>query len=167
MKYRDRFTDEDWTGVLEAPILAGLAITAADPGGLVSAVKESAAMARALKDAAAAAGEGALVTEIADAYREAADRDAASDAVKAMAKGQSPEALLSASVARLGAVMRTVEAALPEQADAFRTFLLDVAQKTAEASREGGFLGFGGEKVSEAERKALDQIAAVLKAPAA
>jgi hypothetical protein len=63
--------------------------------------------------------------------------------------------------------MRTVEAALPEQAGAFRAFILDVAQKTAEASREGGFLGFGGEKVSEAERKALDQIAAVLKAPAA
>jgi hypothetical protein len=167
MKYRDRFTDEDWTGVLEAPILAGLAITAADPGGLVSAVKESAAMARALKDAAAAAGEGALVTEIAEAYREAADRDAASDAVKAMAKGQSPEALLSAAVARLGAVMRTVESALPEQAGAFRAFLLDVAQKTAEASREGGFLGFGGERVSEAERRALDQIAAVLASPAA
>jgi hypothetical protein len=166
MKYRDRFTDEDWTGVLEAPILAGLAITAADPGGLVSAVKESAAMARALKDAAAAAGEGALVTEIAEAYREAADRDAASDAVKAMAKGQSPEALLSAAVARLGAVMRTVESALPEQAGAFRAFLLDVAQKTAEASREGGFLGFGGERVSEAERRALDQIAAVLASPA-
>jgi hypothetical protein len=166
MKYRDRFTEEDWTGVLEAPILAGLAITAADPGGLVSAVKESAAMARALKDAAAAAGEGALVTEIAEAYREAADRDAASDAVKAMAKGQSPEALLSAAVARLGAVMRTVESALPEQAGAFRAFLLDVAQKTAEASREGGFLGFGGERVSEAERRALDQIAAVLASPA-
>jgi hypothetical protein len=83
-----------------------------------------------------------------------------------MAKGQSPEALLSAAVARLGAVMRTVESALPEQAGAFRAFLLDVAQKTAEASREGGFLGFGGERVSEAERRALDQIAAVLASPA-
>jgi hypothetical protein len=162
MTNRDRFTDEDWTGVLEAPILAGLAITAADPGGLVSAVKESAAMARALKDAAAAAGEGALVTEIAAAYRDPADRDAASDAVKAMAKGQPPEALLTAAVDRLGAIMRTVESAAPDQAGPFRAFLLDVAQKTAEASREGGFLGFGGEKVSEAERKALDRIAAAL-----
>ena len=147
MKNRDRFTDDDWTGVLEAPILA---------------VKESAAMARALKDAAAAAGEGALVAEIAEAYRDPADRDAASDAVKAMAKGQSPEALTTAAIDRLGTIMRSVESALPEQAGAFRAFLLDVAQKTAEASREGGFLGFGGEKVSEAERKALDRIAAAL-----
>jgi hypothetical protein len=84
-----------------------------------------------------------------------------------MAKGQPPEALVTAAVGRLGAIMRTVESAAPDQAGPFRTFLLDVAQKTAEASREGGFLGFGGEKVSEAERRTLDRIAAALELPSA
>jgi hypothetical protein len=37
-----------------------------------------------------------------------------------------------------------------------------VSQKVAEAATEGGFLGFGGVQVSDAERATLDDIAEAL-----
>jgi hypothetical protein len=48
--------------------------------------------------------------------------------------------------------------AAPEEADAFRRWLLDVAQGAADAAKEGGFMGFGAERVSEGEQKMLDQL---------
>ena len=41
-----------------------------------------------------------------------------------------------------------------------------MAKRVAEASNEGGFLGFGGEKVSAAEREAIQAIADKLGVPA-
>ncbi len=51
MAFRDDFAPEDWARVVGAPMLAGMAVTAADPGGLWGAVKESAAAAGALRAA--------------------------------------------------------------------------------------------------------------------
>ena len=45
-----------------------------------------------------------------------------------------------------------------DDAPAFRSWLKSIAQDAAEAAREGGFLGFGGEKVSEAEKATLAEI---------
>ena len=50
----------------------------------------------------------------------------------------------------------------PNEAVAFKDWLKQVAQKTAEASTEGGFLGFGGVQVSEAEKATLAEIASAL-----
>ena len=47
-------------------------------------------------------------------------------------------------------------------APAFREWLKAIAAKVAEAGTEGGFLGFGGEKVSAAEKATLDRLARAL-----
>jgi len=52
--------------------------------------------------------------------------------------------------------------ATPEEAEAFRGWLLVAAQAAADAGKEGGFLGFGAEQVSAGERQMLDQVRAVL-----
>ena len=54
----------------------------------------------------------------------------------------------------------------PAEAGAFKDWLKQIAQKTAEASTEGGFLGFGGVQVSEAEKATLAEIASALGASA-
>jgi hypothetical protein len=59
----------------------------------------------------------------------------------------------------LGAVNRIVsEKASPEDAAAFREWLLAAAQEAANAAKEGGFLGFHAERVSEGEQKMLDRL---------
>ena len=67
------------------------------------------------------------------------------------------------AVAILRQVVTLLDAkATPAEAAGFKAWLNGVAAKVAEASTEGGFLGFGGVKVSEAEKATLADIAAAL-----
>jgi len=51
-----------------------------------------------------------------------------------------------------------VDTKVPSDAGAYKSWLRHIAQAVAEASAEGGFLGFGGVPVSEAEKATLAQI---------
>jgi hypothetical protein len=44
--------------------------------------------------------------------------------------------------------------------------LLAVGERVAEASNEGGIFGIGGERISDAEKNVLRQIAVALELPA-
>lgn len=50
----------------------------------------------------------------------------------------------------------------PSDVQAYRDVVMTAAQRAAEASKEGGFLGFGGTKVSAEEQAALDDIRTAL-----
>ncbi len=55
MSLKDALSKEDWEQVVQAPFVAGFAVTAADPGGLIGAFQESTAMTRTLQQAEGAA----------------------------------------------------------------------------------------------------------------
>ena len=48
MANKTTFTPEEWKHVLESVMLSGLAVTAADPSGLIGVLKESMATGRSL-----------------------------------------------------------------------------------------------------------------------
>jgi hypothetical protein len=52
--------------------------------------------------------------------------------------------------------------ASPEEVAAYKQMLATVAEETANASKEGGFLGFGGERVSAGEQAFVDQVKSLL-----
>ena len=52
--------------------------------------------------------------------------------------------------------------ATPEEADAFRRWLLDVARAAADSAKEGGFMGFGAVQVSQGEEKMLERLRSTL-----
>ena len=63
----------------------------------------------------------------------------------------------------LQAVNRIVtQKATPEEAAAFREWLLAAAKGAADAAKEGGFMGFKAERVSQGEKDMLDRLAEVL-----
>jgi hypothetical protein len=167
MTAKDMFTAEEWARVSRAPATAGFAVSAADPGGLVGLFQEASAMAGALKDAKAGSAEGSLVGEIAAAMQTGEGRGAASDGLKAVSEGRRPAEACEAAVAELRETASIVAAKAPGEQAAFAAFIRDVAARVAEAAKEGGFLGFGGEPVSEAERKTLADIDAAVAPPAA
>jgi hypothetical protein len=57
-----------------------------------------------------------------------------------------------------------LDAKAPEDAPAFKAWLCSVSRQVADASMEGGFLGIGGERVSDAEKATLDDISRCLDA---
>jgi hypothetical protein len=53
--------------------------------------------------------------------------------------------------------------ASPEEARAYKQMIISVAEKAANASKEGGVLGFGGVRVSSAEQSFLNEVKAALQ----
>jgi hypothetical protein len=165
MTSKAAFTEEEWTRLKRAPFVAGFAISLADPGGPIEAIKETSATLKTVLGSAEGGGRGELVEAIA--------RDAVDDARhrKNPLAGFKPSKGANAGVEildELREVNRIVsEKATPEEAAAIRDWLLDAAQASANAAKEGGFLGFHAERVSEGEQQMLDRLREALAVPSA
>jgi hypothetical protein len=152
------FTDEEWARLERSPIVAGMAISLADPGGPVEAVKESMAAIKTVMEAAQAGG-GELVESVAKSVAEKM-RQRHSPLGDFKPRG----ALAGEEILEdLRAVNELIsQKATPEEAAGFREWLLTAAKRTADAAKEGGFLGFKAERVSEGEQRMLDKLGEVL-----
>lgn len=162
MADKSTFTPDEWTRLLEAPMLAGMAVTAAEPSGLWGMLKESLAvggdLARARTDTAANPLIKALVAD----YAEAAGRTAARDGLKSCLAGSKPAEVTAKAVSALADTAALLDAKAPGDAAAVKAWIAGISQHVAAASKEGGFLGFGGVEVSDAEKATLAQIHAAL-----
>jgi hypothetical protein len=157
------FTEDEWVRLKRAPFVAGMAISLADPGGPIEIVKETAATLKTVTDAAQSGGRGELVDAISkEVVAEASQRKSPLGDFKAkgaMAVQQIVEELTAAN----GIVTAK---ATPEEADAYRDWLRSAAQEAANAAKEGGFMGFHAQRVSEGEQRMLDKLDEVLAPPA-
>jgi len=159
MTTKEDFTEEEWKRLERAPMVAGMAISLADPGGPIEAVKESMA---AIKTVLAAAESGAgneLVDAVADSAAEKAKQRQ-----NPLGDFKPRGALAGEEILNeLREVNELVtQKATPEEAAAFRQWLLSAAKRSAEAAKEGGFMGFKAERVSEGEQQMLDKLAEAL-----
>jgi len=71
MADKSSFTQEEWALLLQSPMIAGMAITAADPSGLWGLLKESFASGSALTQAITGSGTNALVKAVVTDFSEA------------------------------------------------------------------------------------------------
>jgi hypothetical protein len=157
MTSKGDYTDEEWVRLRRAPFVAGMAITIADPGGPIELAKESFAT---LKAASAPSSEQELLVAVSQDIQSMAHekRNPMGDF-----KPESSALAAKYVLDELGAVNDVISAKAPsEEADAFRGWLLDVAQASADAAKEGGFMGFGAELVSKGEQRMLDEIRSAL-----
>ena len=143
-------------------MMAGMAVSAAEPSGLFGMLKESFATGRLLVQATSDAGANALVKAVAADYGTAEGRAAASEGLKAKLAGGPPGEIKAKALAALGQAAGLVAAKAPADAPAFKAWLAQISQNVAEASSKGGFLGFGGVQVSEAEKATLAEITTAL-----
>jgi hypothetical protein len=161
MTAKDTFTDEEWTRLMRAPFVAGMAISLADPGGPIEAFKETSATLKAVL-AAERGGDSDLVQAIAE------DTAAHARERKNPLAGFKPTSAATAGVEildELKAAHGIVAAKATEaEAEAFAAWLLAVAQAAADAAKEGGFMGFHAQRVSEGEQRMLDSIREALAA---
>jgi hypothetical protein len=56
------------------------------------------------------------------------------------------------------AVDLVAQKASPAEAGVYRKMLVDIAERAANASKEGGFLGFGGVHVSDSEHSFINEV---------
>jgi len=153
---KSAFTEEEWVRVVRAPLVAGLAVSLADPGGPIEATKESVAS---LKSATNPPSREQLLAEVALEVQSMAQERRNPLAGFKLAKERPPREQV---LEELQATHRIVAAkATPEELDAFGTWLVAAAQSAADAAKEGGFMGIGAERVSEGEQAMLERIRAL------
>jgi hypothetical protein len=156
------FTNEEWARLERAPIVAGMAISLADPGGPIEAFKETSASLKTVLETARTNGQSELVASVASAAAEKAQQRQSPLGDFKPRGAQAREQILE----ELSAVNELVtQKATPEEAGEFREWLLTAARRAAEAAKEGGFLGFKAERVSQGEQRMLEQLRDVLSSP--
>ena len=162
MAQKSDFTPDEWHRLIAAPMIAGVAVTAADPSGLWGLLQESLASGGALLEAKRDAAANPLVKAIVADFESPEGRAAARDGVKERLTGKSPADISKAAVQGLKELSAILDAKAPADAAAFKSWLGEIARRVAEAGKEGGFLGFGGVSVSDAEKATLAEINSVL-----
>src|SRR5262249_18402890 len=149
------FTEEEWARLGRAPLVAGMAISLADPGGPIEALKETSATIKTVLEEAQGGAHGEFVQAVA---KDVAERVQHRENPLAGFKPKGSQAGVEILDELRGVNALLVEKTTPEEADQFREWLKSAAQNAANAAKEGGFFGFKAEIVSEGEQKMLDRL---------
>jgi hypothetical protein len=174
MSNKESYTSDEWSLLRSTPTFVSAGVAAADPGGIIGALKEATAGARAFAEYGTKHADSEFFAAL------AGDRSfpAMPDPQSLLGQGDPAaqatnfqHAVLQRAKDALGVV---VHKGTPQEAAGYRDLLIAVAESVANASTEGGFLGFGGVRVSAKEESflsaltaALDETAAAAPSPAA
>jgi hypothetical protein len=168
MSTKTDFSADEWKLVLKAPLMAGLAVVAASPSGPLGVLREMFAVGKFLAETktrmeAVGGPSTELLRELAS---DLASPDARIQTDVGELRGLSPEQLRAHALEACRAVAALVDRKTsPEEAQEVKRWLVSIAQRTAEAAKEGGFLGFGGTKVSSAEADTIREVTRALGVP--
>ena len=153
MSKQTDYTPEEWKIISAAPVMAGLLITTSDLSGPIGAAKEAYAVVKGVTDVSSECNE--LIKAVAEG-------------IKLQGKPDLPnlphdrENLRAALIEGCKRAVAVITQKSPAEADEYKRWLTSLAQSTSEASKEGGFLGFGGTLVSEKETAALKELNSAL-----
>jgi len=164
MADKSTFTPDEWKLIMESVMAAGMAVSAAEPSGLFGLLREGFASSSTLVQAKMDPSTNPLIkTAVAD-FDTSQGRSIVRDGLKEKLAGSSQTGEIKSKCIQIlqqaGAVL---DAKAPADAAAFKGWLQLIAQHVAEAASEGGLLGFGGVKVSDAEKATLAEISSALK----
>jgi hypothetical protein len=152
MAQKADFNAEEWSLVLEAPPVAGMIVIMSQRGGTL---RESLSLGKAYAEAREAHDKSDLLDSI------VADRPETDPK-----KYGSMEELRTQGLEKIRQAVALLEQkASPEEVADYKKFVVGLAERAAHAHKSGGFLGIGGEEVSEAEQKAMDEINAAVDSP--
>ncbi len=140
------FSEDEWATLVRSPMVAGAAITLADPGGPIEVVKETSAVLKFVP--APSRQRDDLVGELARDVRELAEQRKSPLGDFKPRGGLAGKEILD-EIARTNEIV-TAKAS-PEETDAFRAWMMECAQRAADAAKEGGFMGFHARRMAPGE----------------
>ncbi len=154
------FTPEEWTKIQFAPLNTALVVALASPNGPIGMVKEMFAAVSSVVELEQNPSASQILKEV------AADIKARKDQLE-LPKFSSVEEGKTHVTAQVREAVALLDAKASDEAPAIKQWLYSVAEKAANAAKEGGFLGFGGTTVSPEETVALSELAGILGVAAA
>ena len=164
------YSDDEQLLLAMLPSEIGSAVAFSEKSGIIGTSKEMMASAKSALANAAEYPDNSLIQSV---MPNLDDRSVALEEAKALRERQL-ERLKAAGIASRDEMIEqavadaeTVSALLASTAEAseaaeYKSWVLSIGQAVANAAKEGGFLGFGGEAVSDDEEAILARIAAAL-----
>jgi hypothetical protein len=163
MTTKAAFSTDEWNLLRSVPPILAAAVSTSDPSGLFGSLKEAAGgmkgMVGALKES-----EGIeLAAEL------LADKSfpGLPDPKSMLGEGSREQQVAHLRKTSIDRAREAIDLlggkATPEEVAAYKNMLVKVATSAANAAKEGGFLGIGGERVSAAEQGYLDELKGTLK----
>lgn len=150
MTAKSAFSAEEWVTLRNTPNLVAAATMLAGNSGLFGSFKESFATAQTMFQGLSSNNEliKALSQreEISEAQQFVRSQVSFADAKNAAAKFSG---LATGGTTSAMGILRAKASA--DDVSAYKTWLTDIADKISKSAKEGGFLGFGGELVSDGE----------------
>jgi hypothetical protein len=143
-----KFSDADWNKIRMAPLAVTLYVITSAQSGFTGTSKEVIAAGEAMQSRV----KDALPTSLVDVAF------GSFDGKLDLMDGLDEKAPRTNMLAVVRDACAAVKATSPADAQAFTETLVTIAEKVAEASKEGGFLGIGGTRVSEQETHAIADI---------
>jgi hypothetical protein len=161
MPLREKFSEHEWAALRNTPHLVVLATATAGASGIFGTIGEMMTAGKAVFEATQ--HENELVRALAGKDEAKAAQDAIREEIKAAEPSDVPTWLREHAVAKVRQSMSIL--AMKSEADrpAMASWLRDLGKRVAEASKEGGFLGFGGTLVSDEEKAFLASLDSALQ----
>ncbi len=162
---KDTFSEDEWFLLLSTPSMIGASVAAAGQSGL-GTLKEAVASLETIAGAAKSYPNNELISEL---VKRAENKDEAraqaqkyTEMAKAKLQGKKPDQLTQEMLEDTKKAVELLKQKAPNALEDYKQWSLAVAEKVANAAKEGGFLGFGGERVSATEKTLIDNIKAAL-----
>jgi hypothetical protein len=161
------FTADEWKILLTTPLRVGKAMMFAAPSGPLGMIQEAKAMSDSVRTLMDQGSPSPLLAQLAQHARGILQNAQASGGISQVASeyigsSRDPEITRTEALTCCQQAVSCLKKTSPQDAAAYKQFVFDMAQKTAEAASEGGILGMGGERVSEPERMLLREVAYTL-----
>jgi hypothetical protein len=153
------FSVEEWQQLILAPQIASMVVMLASPSGPVGAIKELVAASKLLVEAIQTNTGNALIDAVAADLKEMVEKK---EKLPPPALSKDPNEARSQCLQACRDLAALLDQKAPDDAEGYKQWVYQAARRTSEASKEGGFLGIGGVRVSEAEVAALKQVAEAL-----
>jgi len=166
MNIQDNYSAEDWERISLLPAIVGAATAHAGTNGLLGMIKETMSSVQTMLGGVNQYPDNQLIKAVSPDMtdRQAAKQTAMAqrEAFKTKMKNagiKKREDLIRLALDETMVAMKTLPAGASQQEIAeFKEWIQSIAQKVAEAAKEGGFLGFGGTAVSEGEQQFLNDL---------
>lgn len=164
------FTEEELELLSTTPSLIGSAISMSASSGVIGTVNEAMASAKGVMSGVASYPGNKIISSVAPNVQDREQMVAQAKDLKASMKNKMSErgikskedlyALVLEDCAKVASILDSKGDAI--EAQQYKTWAMEIAEKVAMSAKEGGFMGFGGERISDGERKAIADVANAL-----
>lgn len=166
MEKPENYTDQEWELVTSLPSLVGSAMAGVGKSGIVGTSKEMFSsvqtMMRARKNFSQNSFVGKVMPSTTDPKLAMQEAKQTRNAVIARVKNADIQQRNDLSKMVLEdfskAIQIVKEKQTAEEAQTYKNWVISIAEDVANAAKEGDFLGFGGERISENEQNLLNEM---------